>query len=158
MRADVLACYPTTWLSYLIWWVTKKKITHVAIVIDEEHVMETSAKGIKISHISSVGKYKRLRCVYLDDVQREKVLEYVVEQLYRPYDYILILNIFLERTFNLSLNWDNPNKLICVELVVNAFDSVGIKLFPDIEDDDIIPGDFEDCKEFTLIEDTSIKR
>jgi hypothetical protein len=153
MEADIIACYPTSWFSYLIQKITKKDITHIAISIDDKYVMETSYNGIKMSKLEDVGKYKILRCKYLTYAQKKGIVEYVKDKVDVKYDFILILNIFLEKLFRIDLDWHDKQRLICVELVINAYKSQGIDLLPDIEFDDIVPGDLDTSKELEEVKE-----
>jgi hypothetical protein len=50
--------------------------------------------------------------------------------------------------FGLNTNWDNKNKYICNELVVEAYKSLGINILSWIEDQNIVPGDLLNCNRF----------
>jgi uncharacterized protein YycO len=148
MRGDILACYSTTFIGKLISKFTGSNVSHVAIKISDTLIMEASWFGVKLAKIDPyLGKSKVLRCGILTEEQRRSIVKFVLNRVGTPYDYKLFIGIALNivlkklRIYRAELHWDNSSKDICIELVIEAYRSVGVELLPDIEDKDIVPCD-----------------
>lgn len=143
MKADILACWSNTWVDRLIRTVVGEDITHIAIKVSDTMIMESTWLGTQLSPIAiRGGNYYVLRCPELTEKQREKIVEFVLESVNKKYDFKLFIGIGLNRLFGLRTNWDNPTKYICVELILEAYKSVGIDLLELIPDQEIVPSDF----------------
>jgi len=80
----------------------------------------------------------------LTDEQKAKMRGVILEYFNMPYDFMsLILNGLpeilsfgiepLERLIENYLNYDNPNAVICSELVARVYEQVGVKIEPHAE-------------------------
>lgn len=143
MKADILACWSNGIVSKLISTVTKNKVSHIAIKINDKLIMESRFIGTKLSLLENCKcNYIVLRCPYLNEKQRNAIIKFVMESVDKKYDFRLFTGIGINRIFGVKTNWDNPKKYICVELIIEAFRSVGIELLESIPDQEIVPSDF----------------
>jgi uncharacterized protein YycO len=80
----------------------------------------------------------------LSDYQKLKMRDVALEYFNKPYDFAsLILNGLpeilslgmepIERLIENYLNYDNPNAMICSELVARVYEKVGVKIEPRAE-------------------------
>jgi uncharacterized protein YycO len=149
MRGDILACYGNDFLSRAIEQVTGSPISHIAVKISDNFIMETGWSGVKLSKISRLSnKYIILRDENFTEGQREQFVSFVINAVNIKFDYKLFFGIALNKMFGLNTNWDNKNKYICNELVVEAYKSLGINILSWIEDQNIVPGDLLNCNRF----------
>jgi hypothetical protein len=110
--------------------------------------MESSWFGVKLLKIDPyLGKSKVLRCETLTEGQRRLIIKYILNRVGTPYDYKLFIGLALNtvlkklHVYRVKTHWDSPSKDICIELVIDAYRSIGIELLPDIKDEDIVPCD-----------------
>lgn len=147
MKADIVACYATTWVSKLIQWVTGAKITHVAIKVSDTLIMESSWFGVKLSKLSCYEKeqYTILRCNDLTHEERIQIVEYVLNRVGTAYDYKLLFGLGINHIlrkmgiYKIKTQWDNPNKDICIELIIDGYRSINKELLPEIANADVEP-------------------
>lgn len=153
MKADVLACYDDTWIDWIIRKVTKEKVTHIAIQVMDDYIIETGWHGVKLSKLSSrKGKFYRLRCNELNEYKQEQIVRYALSLIDQPYDYRQLIWIGLYKLFGFKKYKDDTGKYICVEVVVDAYKSAGIDLVPNgIPLDLVIPSDLLHCDKLTIV-------
>jgi hypothetical protein len=134
MKADILVYYPSSWIGRLITWVTKGKVSHVCIVIEDDLVMDAGWFGIKLRKLDP---HPHLTFIYPDlyEEQRETIVKYAMETVDCRYDYRQFLSVGLYKLFGIKLSWMKVNEFLCVEHVYKAYMSVGIDIVPQIEDD-----------------------
>lgn len=143
MRGDILACYGETFLDKLISIVVGNKITHTALDFGGKIIAETRWNGVTLTDLDlRCGKYIVLRYPNLTESQLIGVTDYIRYNLGRPYDYVQMTLILVYVLFRIKLFEDSKSRVICVELVWNAFNSVGIDIAPHIEDKTfLVPSD-----------------
>jgi uncharacterized protein YycO len=142
MKADLLACYDDTWMDKVIRFFCRSKITHTAMMIDNDTIIDTDRTGVIISNISSrKGKYITLRCDKLTEEQREIIVSHALSNVGKAYDFFQLLNILIYRTFGIRLCKDDPGRYICVEVFVEAYEKAGIILVPNMPIDMVEPAD-----------------
>jgi len=94
--------------------------------------------------LAQFSKFHIYRYPGLDDDKRAKMRSVITKYFNKPYDFIsLILNGIpeilslgfepLERFFEGKLPYDNPNMMICSELVARIYQEVGIYFEPKAE-------------------------
>ena len=54
MKADIIACYPKSLIGRIISYITKCEISHVAIMIDDENIIESDWLGVKQSKLKDI--------------------------------------------------------------------------------------------------------
>jgi hypothetical protein len=142
MKADILACWGSTWLDRVIKKVLGDNVTHVAIQVTETHIAETTWWECRVAPISvKNNNYHRLRCDQMTDTEREAVVNYILEHIHSKYDYKAFFAIGLNKLFGWNLKWNDPNKYLCVEEIMSAYMSVGYDLMPGRHPSDVKPND-----------------
>lgn len=107
---DILLIKGKGILSSAVRFVDKGKYTHVAIALTETKILE--AQYFTRSRIIS-NPYKDYDIIRLDlsNVDKQDILKLAVELSGSWYDYKKIIGILLRKP------WDNPNTMICSELI-----------------------------------------
>jgi hypothetical protein len=79
----------------------------------------------------------------MNESQREQLLIFLKSVYGKRYDYLFILGIFLRLiSVRKSDMWsDKTDRIMCSELVDNAFLSIGIDLVPNRTTDNVTPAD-----------------
>jgi hypothetical protein len=137
----ILSCYGNSLLDKIITKIAGDPITHTAIQISNNIIVETGVFGVKMDSISRLrGNYEKYEFIELS-LENETILtEFILDSIKTRYDYKLMLAIGLNKMFGWKLKWDNPNKYICVEVIIEACKNVlGIDLIPNIDDESIGP-------------------
>jgi len=150
MKADIMACYGNSFLDKLIQIITNSKVSHIAIKVDEEHMIESVGSGVRLSLVSSK-TYYNLRCLELTEEQRDLIIDFVNNKLGTKFDFKLMLGIGLNRVFGWNTIWDNKDKYICIELIIQAYKSIGIELVDWELTEKIVPGDLLKSSKLSLI-------
>jgi len=142
MRSDILACYDNTWVDKLIRKVTGQNITHIAIQITENLLIEATVFGVVIRPISSKGgKFHRLHCIELSRSKQMLIIEFLLSKVGSWYDYLLFLTLGLSKLTGRDIYIDGKGSYICVELAVDAFNHVGVDLLEGRDLNSILPED-----------------
>lgn len=106
------------------------KFSHVAIAISDTEILEAD-----INIVSRVKKFNLKEYSYyeildlgLSSEQQEKVVEISKAYIGKKYDYAQIFGYIIKNLFHLKgkILFNNPNNLICSELVFNVLDHLGI--------------------------------
>jgi hypothetical protein len=151
MKADIIACYPTTFISKIICWVTSCPISHFALKMSDTLIVEASWFGAKISKLSDYsGKYKVLRCNTLSEEERNKIVAYSINRIGFGYDYLYLVGLglnFISKSLYLPVrtDWDNSNKDVCIELIIDGYRSVSYNLAGNTPDNEISQYTILDC-------------
>jgi hypothetical protein len=154
MKADILACYGgTTLLDKIISKVVGSNITHVVIDLGDGLVGDTGWTGVQITQLKNRnGQYVTLRYPELTIYQATKVIDYIKDSIGIGYDFPQLLSIFFFKVFGKKLFEDDKKKFICVELAIEAYNSVGIDIVPHITEKDMIaPSDLLNSPALTII-------
>lgn len=142
MKADIIAFKSYTLLSRLIRWVTRKDVTHVAILVGDHLIMETSLFGVRLRPLRDREySYCILRCPTLTEEQQIDITDFVMQSVGKGYDFKLLIGIGINLVFGKQLSWNNKDRYICIELILKAYESVGIDLLPNINTDIMTPED-----------------
>lgn len=130
MKADIIACYPKNIIGKLISFISKCEISHVAIMIDDEHIIESDWFGVRVRKLKNFkSKYLILRCEELTEIQKDKIIKFVTNSINTEYDYKLLIGLGLKKFFNINIKlFNQTDKYICTELIIETFKSVGIRL------------------------------
>jgi hypothetical protein len=127
---DILFYKGSSWISRLIKAETSSEYSHVALVIDPLHVVETDWRyPLRINHINYKSSDFDIYRVDLSIMEREKMLEFIYMSLNVKYDYDEILKIFLNNKLKLNLR-DDDNFYTCASWIYSVFLSAGKNLVP----------------------------
>lgn len=129
-KGDIIAVHGESFLDIGIEAVSHSPISHVAIVVDENRVVE--AQGFRDVGYANLSTYKGnsliLRSPGLTKEQQNGIVDYAIKQFGKPYDYTEILHQFERYVFADPDNHSEHGKFICSTLVNEAYKSVGITL------------------------------
>ena len=109
-------------LSPLIRWVTWSDWSHVAILVDDNLIIEStlSRGGVKIDSLSNFKDRSKDWAIFeVDCKSPSRVLAAAMTQVGKPYDWTGILGIGLKR------DWQEDDAWFCSEFVFWAFDYAG---------------------------------
>ncbi len=152
MKADIIAFKGNTFVSKIIRLVTKKDITHIAIMVGESVLMETAFFGVRLRRLKeNESEYYLLRHEGLSNEQKKDIACFVMHKVKTKYDFKLFFGIGFNKLFNINTKWNNTNRYICLELILEAYKSVGIDLLPDHCSNNMIPNDILDSTLLTKI-------
>lgn len=140
---DILFVRTRTVWGAIIRWLTRSPVNHVALAVDDEHILEvqpeTGARIIKNPYREYILGY----CPDLTDEQRQGIVAVARSIVGRRYDWSLI-GAILFRLFGWRSCWfrEHPYQYICTEAVDHAYLSVGIDLVErrksDLTPDDLL--------------------
>lgn len=107
----------------------KGKFTHCAIAISDSEVIEANYDTKVAIRSFDPKKYKEIEVLDLglNEHQRQKVYISAMEQLGKRYDYLSLMWYVIRKIFRLrgKNRLNNPNHVICSELVFIALDKSG---------------------------------
>lgn len=111
-------------ISKLIHFFTQDIYNHSAIYIGNYHIIDAMPNGVKVRNLDcSLGEFDAFR--YKGTITKEqgaKIEEFLQKNINTKYDFLqLIFQAF-------NLNFGNPRKYICIELVIEAFRYAGIPI------------------------------
>jgi hypothetical protein len=105
-------------------------------------LMESVFSGVRLRRLSTKEPHFHiLRNEELFRSQRRDIVSFVLHKVNVKYDLLLFIGIGLNRLFHLNTKWNNKSRYICVEMIVEAYKSVGIDLLPGISYNNMIPDD-----------------
>lgn len=113
-------------ISKIIKSISDGEYSHVAIVIDEFHLLQLDWKTpISISHLMyNVDSYDVYEFKFtLTNDEKERILEYMRKRLNTKYDWKFIISRGFNSIFNTPII-HSENKYNCDELIIEAFRSV----------------------------------
>lgn len=130
----------------LIRFFTNEQFSHVALVIDDFHVLETDWKyPVGMRHLKyRSSEYEIKRCSEsLSDEQKTEIIQFYKRELKRGYDWKYLLYRFLFIFFKVKIQNDKY-RYTCDEIILEAYKCAGISLL----DDDVMltPGSLSKSK------------
>jgi uncharacterized protein YycO len=143
---DILACWDNSWISKIIRFITRSQVSHIAIMYDDEMVIESWWNGVRIIKLSDLKKRSNfyvMRANDVSDLQIEYIIDFLQDVYSKSYDFIQLVTIGLHKIFGINVKNSNTN-YICSELAWEAYNSVGIDIAPQIDSsDEVTPGDLQ---------------
>lgn len=126
---DIIFYKGDSLISKIIKKVTKSEYSHMAIIVDNLHIIETDWKfPVSINHLSySTLSYDVYRCAELNEGQRREMLNFLRDELQKKYDWTFLFSRWLHIMFGTRIR-NNTEKYNCDELVFAAYKHVGILL------------------------------
>ena len=120
---------------------TRSPFYHAAIYAGAGNAIESRPSGVRCNSLQ--GRENDFVVVPAPEGKGAEALAWARAQIGAPYDNLDVLVIILERLFTrLHLNYTPGNKFTCGEFVARAFAEVGVRLVPDRDIEDVVPGDF----------------
>ena len=142
---DILLHKGQRWTSKIIRWFTKSPYTHVAIVFDNDRVLEIDInKKLSIYEVDQRFSYEVYRHIDgLTDETKNIMKAKMVERktTLRGYDWMKIFSLGLSKVLRKPFFLDMKNYVICSEIVDMIYSDIGIDLIPEAVIGHITPND-----------------
>ncbi|MED3976179.1 YiiX/YebB-like N1pC/P60 family cysteine hydrolase [Priestia megaterium] len=129
-KGDIVFVRGKGWLSKVIRYFDSGEFSHCAIAVSKYRIIEANYNTRVSVSIFDESKYDLIEVIDLglSDKQRDIVYERAMKYLGKKYDYFQLIWYALKKVFHFKgrnlLN--NPNDMICSELVFIALDESGI--------------------------------
>ncbi|HKW44274.1 MAG TPA: hypothetical protein VJN22_01370 [Candidatus Eremiobacteraceae bacterium] len=144
-RGDILLFYRARGINRFITLVTKSPFYHVAISLGGELIVEARPKGVEKNDLRKRrgGEiFTRIPAPGTDD-EADNAARWTISKVGDGYDAAGVVAMVLDRAFvQLHVNKVVGDRYSCGEFVALAYRQAGRDLFPDIEAEDVAPGDF----------------
>jgi uncharacterized protein YycO len=138
---DLLLFHNARGLNRLITTFTGSPFYHVALYVSKDKAVEATLKGVGYRELR--GKENSYVVVPAPKGHGRAALAWAQTQIGAAYDRFDLVVIVLDKLFRrLHLNYTSPGKYSCGEFVETAFDKAGVRLVPDHDLDDVVPGDY----------------
>ncbi|UOF90751.1 hypothetical protein LSG31_00265 [Fodinisporobacter ferrooxydans] len=134
--ADLIFVRGTSFLDRSIEDITSSSYSHVAGIVKENELIE--AQGFRKTGYQALDFYSShadvYRCENMSDFQRDKILQYVTNEVGSRYDYLLIGWEAIRYLLHTMIPYrEPPQARICSTLWADAYKSAGIDLCPGIK-------------------------
>jgi hypothetical protein len=119
--------------SRFICWATGEEVSHVALEMSSGFIIHSTGKGV---HITWAPNFRRDHEVVYEATymglmgEPRELIRNLMEAEGRPYDYMLLLSMGLQKLGLPVPNWNSPNALICTELICRYIFASNDKLTP----------------------------
>jgi hypothetical protein len=129
-KGDIIAVSGTGFLSEAIEVVTHSPVSHIAIVVNPEKLKLIEAyKDVRYRNLKDYkGMCNVYRVEHLEEEQLDKLIDYLTQQLKKPYDYFDIVRELARYTLGSTPIAEDGEAFICSSLCAMAYASIGIKL------------------------------
>ena len=125
LPGDLIVSTSAAWISARIRDLTNSPVSHVAIYIGDGQVIESVDEGVVVRSLTDALQddyyAAAFRADALTDPQRSTLVRWLRSQVGKQYDYVAIISL---------LQYQQPEKWFCSELVFAAFEHVGAPLGP----------------------------
>jgi len=150
MKYDIILSKDNSIISRIIKYLTKSEYSHVSIMVDACYIAESIGfESVQIKRFYETD-YDVFRVVGLTDEQKEKIGEFIIQNLNHKYDYFRLISM----AFHIIFKWNvvNISKwYTCDEFVLLSFLNANIDLLPDKDIDEITPNDFASSDMLTRV-------
>lgn len=142
LPGDILLFTDAPGLTKVIPWFTNSRYYHVGLYEGGPFSLEARVNGVIRRDI---GRDKQLvfRSISMPREGAQIALDFVRKNLGANYDLVDIAAIIINHSFpTLRVNYSNDTRFTCGELVADAWKAAGVDLFPDLQSELVVPGDF----------------
>lgn len=146
---DIIFYETSTFIGSIIRFVTKIPFSHVALAVGPKNIIEANSFVRSRKLLFNETKYKRVKVMRykteLTEKQKLELIENSHKLLGRKYDYWGIFLLFLRIVFRVKIDRlkDDYTKLWCSELVDYVYETIGIDLVPQLENNYVTIEDLE---------------
>ena len=127
----------------IISFVTRSTYYHVAIFERDTFTIEARQRGVVRRDLRSKEGGHAFTVIAAPDGTGQLALDWAVAKIGSKFDRLDFLVILVDRFFTrLRLHYHAFGAYSCGEFVAKAFTAAGIRLFPELNDDDVEPADF----------------
>lgn len=152
---DVFLVHGTHLISRIIRIVTDSHWNHATIYIGNGKFIEANERGVTTRDIA-VYKQKDIeiyRHVKATDHHRKLMVSHAMQKTGKQYDFFQLLQLFFYVLFGIRGNAreiGSKNRYICSELVAEAYQATGLKVYKTYNPTQISPNDFTESDQFKL--------
>lgn len=123
-------------ISWMIRSLTKSEYSHVEVVVEQGYLGSQYPEGVRLRPLDYTKPHKECRVVVrVTPNDKIKVLEWLQQQLGKPYDLTALIGILAN-----NRDWKEDDSWFCSELIAAAFVSIGMELIRD-DVSRVTPGD-----------------
>lgn len=152
---DIVLVKRKTPISLLVRLLTNSKYSHVALAVSETYVLEIDIKyNLRIRKMSytcyDVYRLKR----ELSLTEEARLLQYAYSLVGKKYDFLRIFSLLIELSLHLRGHkiFNDPNRLICSDLIDSSYKQINVDLLPQYTDQDTTPHDISQSPELHIVE------
>ena len=131
---DLVIVQGRGFFSHIIEDVTDSSYSHVAIIVNQEQVIE--AMGLKRTGYQTINFYRGqdvFTCPLLTEIQRQQIVNFLINQIGTHYDYLLLFWELIRYGFHVLFPYTEDKKYICSTLAADAYKVAGVNLTPKIK-------------------------
>lgn len=142
---DLLLFFDARGTNRLITLVTRSPIYHVALAVGGSRIVEARPKGVELNDLRNrIGGEVYTRIPAPGSAEEADIAtRWALARVGEGYDAAGAIAMVLDRAFvHLHVNKTIGDRFTCGEFVALAYREAGRNLFPDIEPEDVEPGDF----------------
>ena len=140
---DILLFYRPQGLTKLISVATRSPYYHVAIGVGDDTVIEAVPSGVACRNVNPDGRKRYFVTIAPPQESRARALAWAQTQIGDGYDSRDMFGLVLDRLLaHVHVNYVAGDGYTCGEFVALAFERAGVRLFPDIDAEDVLPADF----------------
>jgi len=122
-------------ISALIRWQTRARYAHAAIRLPDGRVLEAwQGRGVRIKRLQDWDGVDAYTVPGVDAFQWREVIQFAVDQIGKPYDYLAIARFVTRRTMPDNARW------FCSELVFESLRQAGVVLLNRVDAWQVSPG------------------
>jgi uncharacterized protein YycO len=134
---------PKGGLGAIISLVTRSSYYHVAIFEGETFTIEARQRGVVRRDLRTKEGGHIFTVIPAPDGKGQLALDWACAKIGAKFDRLDFLVILIDRVFTrLRLRYQGVGAYSCGEFVAKAYSAAGVRLFPDLDDDDVEPADF----------------
>ena len=127
----------------IISFVSRSTYYHVAIFEGETFTIEARQRGVVRRDLRTKEGGHTFRVIPAPEGRGQLALDWGRAKIGSKFDRLDFLVILVDRfVTRLRLHYHGFGAYSCGEFVAKAFTAAGVRLFPDLEDDDVEPADF----------------
>lgn len=134
---------PKGGLGAVISLVTRSPYYHVAIFESETFTIEARQRGVVRRDLRTKEGGHTFTVIPAPGGKGQLALDWARAKIGAKFDRLDFLVIFIDRVVTrLRLHYQGVGAYSCGEFVAKAYSAAGVRLFPDLNDDDVEPADF----------------
>lgn len=127
---------------------TFSRVNHAFIVGPEGKIVEANPTGAEFGHVSQYPNARYNLHTSLPQATREQIWASAVSMVGTPYNWLDVVALSL-KFFHISLPWVNrrlarPDRLMCSQLVTEAYRRAHVYLFESKRSQEVDPGDLDE--------------
>jgi uncharacterized protein YycO len=139
----LLFSQPKGGLGAIISFVTRSTYYHVALFEGDTFTIEARQRGVARRDLRTKEGGHVFQVIPAPEGKGQLALDWARAKIGSKFDRLDFLVILIDRLVTrIRLHYHGFGAYSCGEFVAKAFTAAGVRLFPDLEDDDVEPADF----------------